>query len=108
MAKKTILYEVVVKNGHGTSTEFHVGQTKALLKKAIETTDIKVDSIKSLGQKIVDVQPDIDMDTEFNVKVSESEGFTFNKESRGYQFLREKFQPQVDKLEKAIDDTYEE
>ena len=108
MAKKTILYEVIVKNGHGTSTEFHVGQTKELLKKSIETKDVKVDSIKSLGQKTVDVQPDSDWDIEFNVKLNECEGYTFDKSSRGYHFLRDNFQPQVDNLEKEIDDAREE
>ncbi len=51
MAKKTILYEVKIRNGHGVSTEYHVGQTKALIKKDIETPDVKVESVKSLGQK---------------------------------------------------------
>lgn len=108
MAIKTILYEVVIKNGHGTNTEFHVGQTKALLKKSIETKDVKVDSIRSLGQKTVDIQPSSDLVTEFNVRLNESDGFIFNEYSSGYQFLRDKFQPQVDKLEKEIDDTREE
>jgi hypothetical protein len=104
MAKKTILYEVQLRNGHGQVTEYHVGQTKGHLKKELETESVKVIGIKSLGQKEVIVQPDTDLETEFNVVVDENNDFTFDKHTQGYQFLKNKFQPQVDELEKEIDD----
>lgn len=108
MAKKTILYEVKIRNGHGVSTEYHVGQTKALIKKDIETPDVKVESVKSLGQKEVSVGPDDNYHlAEFNVCVDDNSGFTFDRNSRGYQYLRNKFQPQVDKLESEMNSPYE-
>lgn len=104
MAKKTIIYEVQLRNGHEQVTEYHVGQTKGHLKKELETHDVKVVGIRSLGQKKVIVQPDEDLETEFNIVIDENNSFTFNMSANGYQFLRNKFQPQVDKLEKEIDE----
>lgn len=94
---------MVVVNGHGKKKEYHVGLTKAHLKKDIEDTNIKVESIKSLGQKTVDVQPDDNLDIEFNIKVNDSDVFIFNNHCSGYQFLRDKFQSQVDDFEQKRD-----
>lgn len=108
MAKKTILYEVQLRNGHGETTEYHVDLTKGHIKKKLETLDVKVVGIKSLGQKEVVVQPDENMEIEFNLVIDESSSFTFNRHTSGYQFLVNKFQPQVDQLENEIHGAHEE
>ncbi|MFJ2358517.1 hypothetical protein [Pseudomonas fluorescens] len=108
MAEKTILYEVVLKNGHGEFTELHVGPTKDRIRKAIENADVRVESIKSLGQKKVDVEPgDIDV-VGFSVRLTDDESVKFNSSCLGYGFLNFKFKPQVEELKKEIYKDYEE
>ncbi|WP_332421312.1 hypothetical protein, partial [Vibrio metschnikovii] len=64
--------------------------------------------LSAYGQKEVSVGPDDNYDlAEFNVCVDDNSGFTFDRNSRGYQYLRDKFQPQVDKLESEMNPPYE-
>lgn len=109
MAKKTIVYEVVTKNGHGTETQFYVGTTKQHLKKALETKDVKVETVKSLGQKVVIVQPDLDQynSAAFKIDLDGSATLEITPNDLGYEFLRDKFLPQVDALENDLKSQYE-
>ncbi|WP_460077034.1 hypothetical protein [Pseudomonas sp. H2_C01] len=108
MAEKTILYEVVLRNGHGEYSELHVGPTKDRIRKAIENKDVKVESIKSLGQKKVDVEPGEIDDVDFSVRVNDEEVVKFNSTCLGYNFLNFKFKPQVEELKNEINKKYEE
>ncbi|EKB1982693.1 hypothetical protein ONF77_004661 [Vibrio parahaemolyticus] len=108
MAEKTLVYEVKMRNGHGTKTEYHVGKTKYSIKKSLETNDVKVESVKSIGQKPVDVAYDEDYNISFNIGLNESDTFTWNQNSAGYDFLKEKFETQVDKLESDYHDSFED
>ncbi|AUO48107.1 hypothetical protein [Pseudomonas ogarae] len=108
MAEKTILYEVTMRNGHGEFSELHVGQTKDRIRKAIENRDVKVERIKSLGQKKVDVAPGEIDDVEFSVRLSDDEVIKFDSSCIGYAFLNYKFKPQVEELKEEINKGYEE
>ena len=103
MAKKTIVYEATITNGHGQKTEHFVAPTKAQLKKCLENENVKVD-IRSVGQKEVKVVPDQDDGTiaQFVVVIDEKSEVTVSNNDVGYKFLRSKFQPQVDRLEDEL------
>ncbi len=101
MARKTIVFEATTPDGQKS---LYVAPTKAQLKKALETDNVKIE-IKSLGQHEVNVIPDSEGENkaEFDIKLNDSESLTISPSSGlGYKFLRDKFQPQVDKLESEL------
>ncbi|MEZ8236806.1 hypothetical protein AB6C62_25295, partial [Vibrio splendidus] len=106
MAEKTLVYEVKIRNGHGTNTEYHVGKTKYSIKKNRETNETKVESVRSIGQQFVDVDFDENSDLAFNINLGKSETLTWHRNSSGYDFLTEKFEKQVDKLESDYRDSF--
>lgn len=108
MAEKTLLFEVTMRNGHGEFSELHVGQTKDRIRKAIENRDVKVERVRSLGQKKVDVIPGEIDDVEFSVRLNDDEFVRFDSSCIGYGFLNYKFKPQVEELKEEINKKYED
>lgn len=105
MAKKTIVYEAQLKNGHTTWVEKFVAPTKDHLKDALQTNDVKVENIRSLGQHNVEVIPDDDhRAATFRIKLQDNSELNISHGERGNNFLRSKFKNQTDKLEKELDE----
>ena len=102
MAKKTLVYEAQIRNGHGTNTELFVAPTKAILKKNIENDTVKVLGIRSLGQKTVTAYANHEESVSFKVKVNESSSLDIHPNDLGHRFLKTKFQPQFDKVKDDI------
>ncbi len=108
MAKKTRLYEATTRNGHGTKTQLFVAQTKSHLKKVLETKNVKVEDIHSLGFKTVSVTSDYEDRILFQIGDDESLKLEIYEEDLGHKLLSNKFQPQVDNEKAQIKRRHEE
>ena len=107
MAKKTIVYEVSLKNGHDSWTAYFVAPTKAHLKDALSTNDVKVESIRSLGQHTV--KPRISDHYDgiiFDIELNNKREMNISKNDLGSDFLRSKFKQQTDKLVSELNEFY--
>lgn len=104
MAKKARFYEVERQNGHEKWTEVIAAPSKDHIESALNTADIKVNKIQSLGWAPVATQPDdSDSHHEFHAKVKGQE-IVIRPQEPGYKYLTQQFHNQVQDVNSWIDE----
>nr|WP_314623747.1 hypothetical protein [uncultured Noviherbaspirillum sp.] len=102
MATKARFYEVERQNGHEKWNEFVAAPSKKHIESGLNTPNIKVNTIKSVGWLPVAARPSGDEQThEFQTEFKGKE-FTIQREAPGFKYLTQQFHTQVQDVQKWI------
>ena len=95
----------VLRNGHNSEREMFVAPTRIYLKDALQTKDVKVENVKSLGQHTVRViLGDNYVPVAYKIQLENNEKINIPEGNLGNNFLRRKFKKQTDKLQYEMDE----